>query len=102
MIERDSALGNKQKFSIQSNELTRRLMNIDTEMEEDDLEEEVVKTIEHYTKQVKNSGSEVREAREMVVSGYIGWKRRLKKRKDENECIYRSGAGSLQQRTRKK
>ena len=80
MLERESAMGNRQKFCIQGNELTRRLMNIDTELEEDELEEEVVKTIEDYTRQVKNSGWEIKEAREMVVSGFVGWKRRLKRR----------------------
>ena len=53
VIERDSAMGNKQKFCILGNELTRRLLNIDAEMDQDELEEEVTNTIEHFTKQVK-------------------------------------------------
>ena len=38
----------------------------------------------------------------MVTSGFIGWKRRLKKRQEESGQTYRSGASTLQQRTRKK
>ena len=44
----------KQKFNKLSNELTRRLYNIDDEEEKKD--EEVERTIEPMTKQLKNSG----------------------------------------------
>ena len=48
LLEKDSAMAMKQKFTILSNELTRRLYNIDDEGEH--LGEEVDKTIEHMTK----------------------------------------------------
>ena len=39
---------------------------------------------------------------EMIVSGYKGWKRRLERRKEEGGEKYRSTAGSLKSRSRKK
>ena len=100
MLERDSAMSTKQKITIQANELTRRLYNINEE--DTDLESEVEKVIETYTRQIKNSGWNAREAREMVVSGYIGWKRRVARRIQEGGQQYRSAGSSLLTRARKK
>ena len=80
VVHKDSAMGKHQKYCILANELTRRLLNTDVERPEDEVEDEVTVVIEHYTTQLKNSGWNVKEAREMVVSGYIGWKRRLARR----------------------
>ena len=55
LIEKDSAMENKQKFCINSNELTRRLYNVD---EERVGEEEITRIIEHFTKQLKNSNGQ--------------------------------------------
>ena len=38
----------------------------------------------------------------MVVSGYVAWKRRAKRRQEDGEELYRSAASSLQTRTRRK
>ena len=65
-------MGIKQKHTILGNELTRRLYNIDEELEE--AETEIEKVIENFTRQAKNSGWGQKETREMVVSGYRGWK----------------------------
>ena len=99
LLEKDSAMSSKQKFTILSNELTRRLYNIDDEGEDKD--EEVEKTIEKMTKQLKNSGWNRRDVREMVISGYKGWQRRLDRRTEEGGEKYRSAAGSLMTRSRK-
>merc|ERR1712015_401415 len=100
MLDRESAMATRQKFTIQSNELTRRLYNIDEEI--DEVDDEVERVIEDFTRQTKNSGWEIREAREMVVSGYLGWQRRMEKRKKEGGMKYRSAGSSLQSRTRRK
>ena len=71
----------KQKITIQSNELTRRLYNVDEELE--GKESEVTEIVETFTRLLKNSGWGRKEAREMVVSGYKGWRRRLERRKEE-------------------
>ena len=49
MLDRGSAMSKRQKYCIQANELTRRLMNIDEE-EEGSEEEVVVETIEQFTR----------------------------------------------------
>ena len=94
-------MAKRQKFCIQANELTRRLMNIDEE-EDETIDIEVEETIEQFTRQTKNSGWDVREAREMVVSGYAGWIRRKRRRLEEGSEIYRSAATSLPKRARTK
>ena len=100
MLEKESAMSTKQKITIQSNELTRRLYNVDEELE--GKEEEVTKIVENFTRQLKNSGWGRKEAREMVVSGYKGWRRRLEKRIEEGANQYRSAGMSLMTRSRKK
>ena len=100
LIERDSAMDTRQKFCINTNELTRRLYNVDEELPEK--EEEVVEIIENYTRQIKNSGWSRKEAREMVISGYKGWRKRLEKRREEGANQYRSAGMSLMTRSRKK
>ena len=54
MIEKDSAMAVKQKYTIMTNELTRRLYNIDEEVP--DKEAEIEEVLETFTKQLKNSG----------------------------------------------
>ena len=100
LIEKESAMNQRQKFMILSNELTRRIYNIDEEDEE--FRREVEATIENFTVQLKTSGWEQREAAEIVKSGYVGWRRRRDRRKEQGNCLYRSGAASLSQRTMRK
>ena len=100
VVEKESAMSKKQKFCILANETTRRLYNID--IEEDKEEEEVKEILEKMTSQLKNSGWERRDIREILVSGYRGYKSRLNRRKEEGGEHYRSAANSLQSRSRKK
>ena len=102
MIERGSAMGKQQKYCILANELTRRLLKIDTDSSEEVIEEEVVKITEHYTRQVKNSGWSVKEAKEIIVSGYAGWVRKMRQRREGGEELYRSAAASLPARVKNK
>lgn len=83
MLEKDLAMSVKQKYTFLTNELTRRLYNIDDEEENKD--EEVERTMEQMTKQLKNSGWNRKDVREMITSEYIGWKRRLERRKGEGK-----------------
>ena len=59
-------------------------------------------TIETFTRQLKTSGWERREAAEIVKSGFIGWRRRRNRRIEQGGALYRSGAASLQFRTTRK
>ena len=62
-LEKTSAMESRQKYCISSNELTRRLYNVDEETVKD---EEIERIMEDYTRQLKNSGWERREARERM------------------------------------
>ena len=53
-------------------------------------------------KQLKNSGYQRQECREIVVSGVKNWLRRRKRREEKGEDFYRSGTSTLQSRIRKK
>ena len=58
--------------------------------------------MENFTRQLKTSGWERREAAEIVKSGFVGWRRRRDRRMEQGGCLYRSGASSLQFRTTRK
>ena len=94
LIERESAMTQRQKFCILSNELTRRLYNIDEE--DEGFRKEKEDTIENFTKQLKHSGWERNEAIEMIKSGFIGGRRRRERRMKQGGRIYRNGKSSLQ------
>ena len=86
-----------QKFQILSNELVRRLSNIDISLPL----EERIETTEQYTKELKTSGYSVKQAREIVCSGIRGWKAKHKKRKDNNIPFYRLAETTVELRMRK-
>ena len=86
LIEKESAMGSRQKFCILANELTRRIYNIDEN--DKGAEAEITETIENFSRQAKNSGWEVKDVREMVISGYRGWERRKKRRLEEGKEAY--------------
>ena len=99
VVEKMSAMGKKQKYCILANEVTRRLYNIE---KKEGFEKDVEEVLENVTNQLKNSGWERRDAREIIVSGYKGWERRVERRLEESGGIYRSAANSLTSRARKK
>ena len=76
------------------------MYNLDPDLE--DLEAEVAEVMEHFTVQCKKSGWERAETREMVLSGYTGWERRIRRRRQECGGNYRSAVSSLPTRARKK
>ena len=74
-----------QRISILSNEVVRRMSNInDAKIS---IEEKYV-TVEQLIKEMKVSGYDRSEIREVVVCGLTGWKRKLVRRKDTE--MYRS------------
>ena len=62
-------------------------------MRKEKLETKVV--VEQFTKELKVSGYTRAEAKEIVVSGLIGWKRKMKRREG---AIYRSAKSTLASR----
>ena len=99
VIPEKSAMAMSQKISILSNDLVRRLSNINIEKVE---EEENVRVVEHFITQLKTSGYDRKKAREIVVSGIVGWKRRRLRRAEQGQDFYRGAASTLKTRIRKK
>ena len=99
VIMQNSAMSDKQRSSILANELIRRLSN--TNHENNDLIEQS-EIIEIFTQQLKSSGYARKATRDMVVSGILGWKRKIRRRKNEGSLFYRSGKSTLAGRYRKK
>ena len=98
LLEKHSAMGRKQKYCILAEEVTRILYNVAEDREEED----EVEILEQITRQLKNSGWSRQEVKEIIVSGYKGWKRRLERRIGECGERYRSAAISLPSRARSK
>ena len=93
-----SAMASQQKFSILSNELMRRLGNIDHLVEH----EEKMEIIEKFVREMKNSGYERKAAREAVISGLRGLKRRREKKRGNGQNFYRTAKETLPERMRRK
>ena len=99
VIPKRSAMAMKQKISINSNDLNRRLSNINIDRMEDG---ELERVTDHYTSQLKGSGYTRAECKEIIVSGALGWKRRHQRRREENKDFYRSATSTLRTRIKKK
>ena len=94
-----SALSDHQRYSILSNELIRRLSNTNPDDQDNT---DITRITEVFIQELKNSGYERKCSRETVVSGVLGWKRKLQRRKDEGKPFYRSGRSTLALRCKKK
>ena len=94
-----SAAPQQQKFQVLSNEVTRRLLNIN---KEENNQQELNRVIDKFTQEAKNSGYSRNTAKEMIISGIRAWKSRLQRRKEQGQEYYRPARKSLAARTRKK
>ena len=81
-----SAQGEQQKMDILSNELVRRMSNVCDKVDD----KERVGIVDHYSKQLKNSGYSWEQAKEVVGCGLKGFKNKCKRRKQEGQGFYRS------------
>ena len=88
-----SSQSDQSKYSILVNELARRF----EVMSESVTIEERISTIDHFTQQLKNSGYEFKQSREIVLSMLKGWRRKEERRKDQ-EKRYLSAKDTLLQR----
>ena len=99
VVMQRTAMGEHQKSSILSNELVRRLSNVNIERVD---HTEVIEIIEKFTQQLKTSGYGIKQSRDLVVGGIKGWRNRIKRREREGRGFYREGKTSLKQRVTKK
>ena len=91
-------MGEQQRMSILSNELVRRLSNVAKEIVDDEIPE----IIEHYTHQLKISGYERSQTRDVICSGVTGWQRKVLRREREAKGFYRHARTTLKARNKKK
>ena len=99
VIMEQSAMSDNQRHSILANELIRRLSNTN---HEDQDTEETASIMEVFTQQLKSSGYSRKTSREIVVSGTLGWKRKIQRRIEDGTDFYRSAKTTLAGRCRKK
>ena len=99
LIMQRSAMGEQQKASILSNELVRRLSNVNHEKVHRD---EIIKVVEQFIKQMKSSGYCLKQTRDITVSGMKGWKGKIRRRQKDGKGFYREGKSTLKTRLRKK
>ena len=94
-----SAAPQTQKMQILSNELTRRLLNIN---KQENGQEEYNRVVDQFTKEAFNSEYNQKTTRNIVISGIRAWKARQERRKTQGQETYRSASSTLKTRTRKK
>ena len=99
LLMKRSAMSQHQRCAILANELVRRLSNIDVE---NIPHSEVIKVIEQFTLQLKNSEYSCKEARGHVIDGIRGWKNKIERRKRDKMEFYRLAKNTLHSRVRKK
>ena len=85
-------------MDILSNELVRRLSNVSDRVEK----AEKIAIVDHYTKQLKNSGYSWMQAREVVSCGLKGYINKCERRRKEGKGFYRKAKQTLSTRMRKK
>ena len=88
----------QQKFQILSNELVRRMSNIQIE---EIAHKEILEKIEQFIGELKNSEYSQKQSREIVTSGLRGWKTKMRKRKRQNIPFYRVAQETVDQRLQK-
>ena len=94
-----SGMACQQKLCILSNELTRRLSNINMENSK---QTQYNKVINQFTQELRNSEYQYKTAREIIISGLRGLKTKIKLRKIKNQDFYRAAHTTVSQRARKK
>ena len=99
VVMQRSAISDNSRYNILSNELVRRLSNMN---KDGTTQEEKLEVVEHYIQQCKTSGYNRHETREGVVSGIKGWKRKHQRREKDNIDFYRGAKSTLAGRIRKK
>ena len=98
VIMERSGMSNTQKYQILSNELVRRMSNIQVGKIP---HTEVLAKIEEFTGELKNSEYTRKQAREIIISGLRGWKNKIRKRKRKKQPFYRLAQEIVDERLHK-
>ena len=92
-----SSMAEQSKFSILVNELVRRFEVMSASLEES----EQISIVNHYTKQLRNSGYNNKQAKDIVISAIRGVMRKRERRSNQ-ERRYLTGEETLENRITKK
>ena len=91
-------MGAQQKHAILSNDLLRRV----SMMSENISMEERLGVVDHYTRKLKSSGYNQNQCKELVTSGVVGFRNKIKNRERNGQPFYRCAKATLGGRIRKK
>ena len=94
LIMERSAMGEQQRYLILSNELLSRLSTLHRKIG-------IAEKLRIVTKQVKSSGYSRQQCRHAVVSGLLGYLRKLERKARSGKKMYRSAASTMSKRVRK-
>ena len=99
MISARSAMSNQQRVQIMANELTRRLWNVD---KNSNPQSEYNRVCNQLTQELRSSEYNHFTARQIIVSGIRGWKKRMEVREKNGQDMYRPAHKTAKARERKK
>ena len=91
-------MSNQSKFSINTNELRRRL----EVLHETISIAERISIIDKYTQQLRNSGYDRNQISEMIISALKGYHRKENERKKDRKPKFRHGKDTVMTQNRKK
>ena len=97
-IMQSSAMSNKSKVQILSQDLVRRMMNICDTVSQSERN----RVVDNYTDRLIRSGYSFPQVYDIIVSGLTGYERKLKRAANENTPIHRPAASTLKNRIHKK
>ena len=92
-----SAQSENSKYAILTNELSRRFLMMDELIDK----EERIQKVDHFTKQLINSGYSWKQSRDIIVSALKGIIKKEEREKERGAKRYRTGEESLEERLRK-
>ena len=98
LLMQKSAMGEQQKHDILSNELIRRL----SKLSDGTSQQEQIKIVDSFTRQMKNSGYDRKNAHQIITSGLVGHNRKRERARKEGRPFYKTGKSTLTARNKKK
>ena len=97
-IMQQSAMSNKTKIQILSQDLVRRMLNVGDNVSQDERN----KIVDDYTDRLIRSGYSEAQVRDIIVSGLTGYERKKTKAANEKAPLHRPAATTLNIRLHKK
>ena len=97
-IMKSSAMSEKSKIQILSQDLIRRMLNVCVSVTQDEKNE----IIDNYTVRLFRSGYNNKQVREIVVSGLTGFEKKVRKAAKEKIPLHRPASVTLKTRLHKK